>query len=158
LSKVFDGFKQAKYSVLLNNKQAIQQTKLHPRIRYFMASPDKDKRTKYILTILSVYLQVLQRRYTFGKFTTKQVGIESINYGKEVIGLLKKNGMFTYTVIGFIFIFSGFLFIFSDLWLGIWATNLFEFSDPNMNLYIYATVALLAAFFVIFRDIVFRGR
>lgn len=69
-----------------------------------------------------------------------------------------KKGLFTFSIIVFTFIFSVFLFVFSDVWLGIWVTDVLELESKDIYLFVYGSVAFGAAFFVIFRDIIYRGR
>jgi hypothetical protein len=69
-----------------------------------------------------------------------------------------KKGKFTFGVIVFIFVFSVFLFVFADVWLGIWITDVLNLAFKDLYLFVYGSVAFGAAFFVIIRDIIYRGR
>jgi hypothetical protein len=96
-----------------------------------------------------------------GQFSKHSKIVDSLDMNLEIYRLMMKNGVVTFSIISFVFILSTFLFLFSDVWLGIFATNIHKLQDEEerlRHLIIYAAVAFSAGFFVIIRDIVYRGR
>lgn len=155
MGKLLDGLKMNNSSIIMGNLGILEESMLSLEASHHSIG---ENQVQKILFILAKYLKIKVRRAKLGQFSKNEKLIVGANLTKEIFQMLMKTGTCTFSVITFIFVFSVFLFVFSDVWLGIWIRDVLKFANKDIYLFMYGSVALSAACFVIIRDIMYRGR
>lgn len=99
---------------------------------------------------------IKKKEEIYGHFSKKIKHLDRAELTRETIELVKVAGPSISRIFLFLFIFSTVLLMFSDIWLGFWTRNLFDFEDKSTHLYIYLGLAFLAALSVFVRDVFYR--
>lgn len=92
--------------------------------------------------------QILKKAGTF----FEKERINSFSPPKTLLRFISLVGQFRLICWVSLFIFSSLLFVSSDIWLAVWAGDIFTFSTTWVYLLIYAGLTLFSSLFVLIRD------